>query len=281
MNAKALEGKTALVTGGGTGIGLGCARALLRDGATVTIAGRRSDVLEAAAASLAAEAPDGAEVRWLTCDVTVEEDVKRAVGRAADTSGHLDIAVANAGTGFGSYILLTDAATFRQALDLNVIGSYNTIRAAAFAMKDSGGGSIVAMSSVAGALSHRSMPAYCTAKAGLDMLVRCAADELGGFGIRVNSVRPGIVATEIMEAFVIPNQDVVGDYLEKMPIRRVGEIDDVGRLVRFLAGPESSWITGQAIGIDGGLTVRGGPNYDPMMRALLGEDAWKIVRGDE
>jgi NAD(P)-dependent dehydrogenase (short-subunit alcohol dehydrogenase family) len=277
--ARALAGKTALVTGGGTGIGRGCARALLREGAAVTLAGRRSELLEGAARALAEELP-GADVRWKVCDVTREEDVAAAVALAADAKGHLDVAVANAGTGFGSFILLTDAATFRQALDLNVLGSFNTIKAAALAMKDSGGGSIIAMSSVAGAIVHPSMPAYCSAKAGLEMLVRCAADELGHFGIRVNSVRPGIVATEIMEQFVIPNQEVVDEYLDNMPIARVGTVEDVAQLVCFLAGPESSWITGQAIGVDGGHSLRRGPRYDAMMRPLLGEDAWRLVKGD-
>jgi NAD(P)-dependent dehydrogenase (short-subunit alcohol dehydrogenase family) len=274
-----LAGKTALVTGGGTGIGFGCARALLAEGAAVTIVGRRGDLLEQKARELAAADPR-ADVRWKTCDVTSEEDVAAAVAHAADERGHLDVAVANAGTGFGSFILLTDAATFRQALDLNVLGTFNTIKAAALAMKDSGGGSIVAMSSVAGAIVHPSMPAYCSAKAGMEMLVRCAADELGHFGIRVNAVRPGIVATEIMEQFVLPNQEVVDDYLDNMPIARVGSVEDVARLVCFLAGPDSSWITGQAIGVDGGHSLRRGPRYDAMMRPLLGEEAWRLVKGE-
>lgn len=275
----ALEGQRALVTGGGTGIGAGCARALLRDGATVTIVGRREEVLRETAKRLAADAAFGAEILYTTCDVTVEDDVARAVAHAAGKGGRLDIAVANAGTAFGSYILITDAATFRQALDLNVLGTFNTIKAAALVMKEGDGGSIVGMSSIAGTVTHRGMPAYCAAKAGMEMLVRCAADELGVFGIRVNAVRPGIVSTEIMEQFVIPNEEVVDDYLDNMPIRRLGEVEDVARLVRFLAGPESSWITGQAIGVDGGHALRRGPDYDPMLRPALGEDVWRRIRG--
>jgi len=274
-----LAGKTALITGGGTGIGFGCARALLAEGASVTIVGRRAELLEEGARKLGAEVPDG-DIRWKTCDVTREEDVAAAVAHASDAGGHLDVAVANAGTGFGSFILLTDAATFRQALDLNILGTFNTIKAAALAMKDSGGGSIIGMSSVAGTVVHPSLPAYCSAKAGMEMLVRCAAEELGHFGIRVNAVRPGIVATEIMEQFVIPNQEVLDEYLDNMPIARVGTVEDVARLVCFLAGPDSSWITGQAIGVDGGHALRRGPRYDAMLRPLIGEDAWRLVKGD-
>jgi NAD(P)-dependent dehydrogenase (short-subunit alcohol dehydrogenase family) len=276
----ALEGRKVLVTGGGTGIGFGCARALLRDGASVTLAGRREEVLVQAARELAAGAPPGAEVRTAVCDVTREEEVQRAVARAADPRGRLDVAIANAGTGFGSFLLVTDAASFRQALDLNILGGFNTIKAAALAMKDSGGGAIVAMSSIAGALTHRSMPAYCTAKAGLEMLVRCAADELGCFEIRVNAVAPGIVATEMMERFVIPNREVVEEYLDNMPLRRLGSVDDVAALVRFLAGPESSWITGQVIGVDGGHALRRGPDYAAMLRPGFGEETWKFLHGD-
>ena len=281
MSELALAGKTALITGGGTGIGLGCARALLRDGATVTLVGRREDVLAQAADALSGDAPEGAEVRYQTCDVTQEEDVNQAVERAAGADGRLDIAVANAGTGFGSFILITDADTFRQALDLNVVGTYNTIRSAAMRMKDSGGGAIVGMSSIAGSVTHQSMPAYCTAKAGLEMLVKCAADELGCFGIRVNAVAPGIVATEIMQEHVIPNPQVLQTYTENMPISRIGSVEDVGTLVRFLAGPESSWITGQIVAVDGGHNLRRGPNYEGMLRGAMGEDVWKFLRGPD
>jgi NAD(P)-dependent dehydrogenase (short-subunit alcohol dehydrogenase family) len=162
---------------------------------------------------------------------------------------------------------------------LNVVGTFNTIKASALAMKESGGGSIIAMSSIAAVVTHTSLPAYCAAKAGMEMLVRCAADDLGRFGIRVNAVRPGIVATEIMDQFVIPHREVLDDYLENMPIARVGTVEDVAAVVRFLAGPESSWITGQALGVDGGHSLRRGPNYDPLMRPLLGEEAWAVVKG--
>jgi NAD(P)-dependent dehydrogenase (short-subunit alcohol dehydrogenase family) len=111
------------------------------------------------------------------------------------------------------------------------------------------------------------------------MLVRCAADELGCHGIRVNAVAPGIVATEMMERFVIPNRAVVEDYLDNMPLRRLGSVEDVAGLVRFLAGPESSWITGQVIGVDGGHSLRRGPDFAPLLRPALGEETWRFLHG--
>jgi NAD(P)-dependent dehydrogenase (short-subunit alcohol dehydrogenase family) len=265
-----LAGHHALVTGGGTGIGLACSRALAADGAIVTIAGRRPDVLEAAAKVLRTAVPD-AEIRTATCDVTDEDAVAAAVAHAVDDRGRLQIAVANAGTGFGSHILITKAESWRQAMDLNIVGGFNTIKHSGLAMKE-GGGSIVAMSSIAGAVTHRFLSAYCAAKAGLEMLVRCAADELGVFGIRVNAVRPGIVPTPATEGNIVAIPEVREDYLQQMPISRLGTPDDVAATVRFLAGPESSWITGQAIGVDGGHSLRRGPDYEPMQRMYLGDE---------
>jgi NAD(P)-dependent dehydrogenase (short-subunit alcohol dehydrogenase family) len=133
------------------------------------------------------------------------------------------------------------------------------------------GGSIVAMSSIAGAVTHRFLSAYCAAKAGLEMLVRCAADELGVFGIRVNAVRPGIVPTPGTEGNILAVPEVRDDYLHQMPISRIGTPDDVAATVRFLAGPESSWITGQALGVDGGHSLRRGPDSERMQRWFLGD----------
>jgi len=280
MTNGALQGKTALVTGGGTGIGKGCARRLLREGASVTLAGRREEVLRKAANELMERAPEGAEVRVAVCDVTEEAQIASAVDTARKGRDRLDVVVANAGTGFGSYILITDAATFRKALDLNILGTFNTIKAAALAMKETGGGSIVSISSIAATLTHPSMPAYCASKAGMEMLVRCAADELGAFKIRVNTVRPGIIATEIMEKFVLNREDVLADYLSNMPLSRVGSVEDVANLVAFLAGSEASWITGASIPVDGGHALRRGPDFSSMLRPALGEETWKFLHGD-
>jgi NAD(P)-dependent dehydrogenase (short-subunit alcohol dehydrogenase family) len=272
--ARALDGKTALVTGGGSGIGLACAQRLLRDGASVTIAGRSVDKLRAAATDLERDAPPGAEVRTAACDVTDEAAVEAAVLVAAGSTG-LDIAVANAGGGAAGSVLTTSAEEWRFTLDVNLTGTFLTIKHAGRAMAR--GGAIVAVSSIAGVLTHRFMSAYCASKAGLEMLVRCAADELGGLGVRVNAVRPGLVPTDLATPLTA-DPTIVDDYLDQMPLARLGTTDDIAAAVRWLAGPEAGWVTGQCIAVDGGHSLRRGPRVDTMVETILGADVAASIR---
>ncbi len=175
----------ALVTGGGSGIGLACASWLLRDGCAVTIAGRTEAKLVGAAEGLRADAPDGVEVSTVACDVADEGAVRDAVGRASEAVGGLHIAVLAAGTGTFGPVLTTDVAAWQAVLDTNLTGTFLGIKHAGAQIAASGGGAIVAISSIAGPLTHRFMSAYCVSKAGLEALVRNAADELGIAGVRV------------------------------------------------------------------------------------------------
>lgn len=265
----------ALVTGGGTGIGFGCAQALAEAGFTVTIAGRRAATLEEAAARLAGA---GAEIRTAVCDVSDPQAMADAVATAAGPDGRLDAAVANAGTGIGRAFLEMTSDDLRALYEPNVFGAFETIKHAALAMRDHGGGSIVAISSIAGLLGGRFRAAYASSKAALEMLVRVAADELGPFGIRVNSIRPGIVPSEITAGVTDPNaegvlREIQDTYLENMPLGRIGSPADVGALAAFLCSPQASWITGQQIACDGGHTLRRAPNFEAAVRAGMGDDA--------
>jgi NAD(P)-dependent dehydrogenase (short-subunit alcohol dehydrogenase family) len=120
------------------------------------------------------------------------------------------------------------------------------------------------------------MAPYCASKAGLEMLVQVAADELGAAGVRVNAVRPGWVQTDLMDP-VKDQEEIRQSYLDNMPVSRLGEVEDVAAGVRYLVGPESSWVTGQCLGIDGGHSLRAGPDYGPLARAIYGDVADAVI----
>ncbi|MGE0622863.1 MAG: SDR family oxidoreductase [Pseudomonadales bacterium] len=260
-----LEGQHALVTGGGSGIGLASAMALAADGAEVTLVGRNAEKLEAARASF----PGGTVVHVHAADVADEAAIAEAV-RVADGRRPLTIAVANAGTGDIAPLVMTDSERWHNVLATNLDGCMYTFKHAARAIGRAGGGAMCAISSIAGVRTHRFMHAYGVSKAGIDMLVRGAADELGVAGIRVNSVCPGLVDTDIAQG-LFGTEDVLADYLDCMPLRRTGVVGDIAAAVRFLCGPESSWITGVNLSVDGGHHLRRGPNYEPFTRALFGD----------
>ena len=270
-DALPLAGTFALITGGGSGIGLGCARRLRRDGATVTLMGRSDRRLADGAKEL--EGTEGrGEIRTVTGDVAVEDDVARAVATACGPDSELDMAVVAAGTGTLGPIATLDAEQWRLTLATNLDGAFFTVKHTGAAMARSGGGSIVGISSIAGPLTHRYMAPYAVSKAGLEALVMNAADELGMSNVRVNAVRPGLVPTELATPLA-GNEEIVADYLDQMPLRRLGTVDDVAHLIRFLLGPESSWITGQCVAVDGGHTLRRGPDLEKFARLLFGDDA--------
>jgi NAD(P)-dependent dehydrogenase (short-subunit alcohol dehydrogenase family) len=260
-----LEGRHVLVTGGGSGIGLACAAQLRADGATVTLMGRSAEKLERARAALSAS--PGTDVHISAGDVASEVDVETAVATACRDGAKLDGCVAAAGTGtFGPTLDLT-LDQWDMVLATNLTGAMLTLKHAGRAMVRAGGGSFVGISSIAGHLTHRWMTAYCVSKAGLEMLVRNAADELGGAGIRANIVRPGLVPTDLA-AGLTANEQTVADYLAQMPVNRLGTVEDIAGLVRYLIGPESSWVTGQCIGADGGHHLRRGPDLDHVAAAF-------------
>ncbi len=268
----ALAGQGALVTGGGSGIGLACARALVRDGASVTITGRTDAKLAEAAEQLRAEAPPGVTVQHLAGSVSDEDAVAAAVALAAEPHGGLHIAVANAGIGGLGPIVTTSLDEWNSILGTNLTGTFLLFKHAGAEIARSGGGAMVAISSIAGVTTHRFMGPYAVSKAAVDMLVRNTADELGAAKVRVSSVRPGIVDTELV-AVPLSDERITTSYLDAMPVRRVGEVDDVAALVRFLCGPESSWITGVNVSVDGGHHLRVGPDYEGITRALFGDAA--------
>ncbi|HEY1650482.1 MAG TPA: SDR family oxidoreductase [Acidimicrobiales bacterium] len=266
--AGGLAGWSILVTGGGSGIGLATAERLAADGAHVTICGRTEQKLADATARIAAAARDRATARYVVADVTVEEQVTAAVAATREATGRIDglFACAGGSLHIGS-VLTAEVAAVRATMDLNLMGSVICVKQGGAAMQAQevdasrgGRGAIVLMSSGAGRFPHPHLWAYGVSKAGICFLTETAGEELGQLGIRVNAVAPGIIDDELM-SFITAGGALLDDYLAQMPLGRVGTVDDVASAVRYLLGPESSFVTGETLGVDGGHHLRRGADY--------------------
>lgn len=267
-----LAGRSAIVTGGGTGIGAACATRLAADGMNVTICGRTESRLIDVVDRITASGATGT-VRHQVTDVTVEEDVAALVAGHIAAFGRLDGFVANAGGGggMGPYHL-QDTTEFIRVLQLNVVGTMLSVKHSVPHMVAAGGGSFVGMSSLAGHVTHVMFGAYCVAKAGIEEMMKNAADEYGEVKVRFNAIRPGFISTEIMEG--IPRDSAVYDsYIVNTPLNDVGEPEDIANLTRFLLSDEARWITGTAINCDGGHHLRRGPDFRPFIEPAIGHDA--------
>ena len=244
--------RTALVTGGGTGIGFACASALQADGFDVVIVGRTEDTLKKGVERL------GGSARYAVADVTDEASVEAAVAEAAGNG--LDAVVANAGGGgMLSPTHAQDLAEFTRVLQQNVLGTLLVAKHTLPHLVRSKG-VFLGMSSLAGHRTHRWFGAYPVSKAGIEELVKNIADEYGPAGVRANSIRPGFTATELMEG--IPRDSAIyRSYLDNTPLGGVAEPEDVGNLAAFLCSDKARFITGQSINVDGGHHLRRGPDY--------------------
>lgn len=269
-----LAGKVAFITGGSGGIGSAVAEALLRDGASVLIMGRRDTALAETRERLLKTVP-GSRVEIHAGDALSTEDVRAGLERAHAIANRLDILVPTVGGGGFKPLLMHDADSFRAELDTNIISAFLVMRYGAPLMTQ--GGSIVCISSTAGVTAFPWLSAYCTGKAGLEALIRTAADELSGAGIRVNAIRPGMTRTEAT-APMFDAPEVIGKFIEQIPLGRGGHPADIAAGVRFLAGPESGWVTGQSFAVDGGHELRRNPDLTDMVGMIYGEKALAAVK---
>jgi NAD(P)-dependent dehydrogenase (short-subunit alcohol dehydrogenase family) len=264
---RVLEGRVAFITGGSGGIGSESARLLVRDGAGVLLMGRRPEALERARAMLRADAPD-AQVEIHAGDAGADDDVRRGLEKAAKMDGKLDILIPTVGGGGFMPLLMHTAESFREQLDLNIITAFLVMRYGVPMFE--AGGAVVCVSSTAAVMPFRWLSAYCASKGGLEQLVRSAAEELAPAGVRVNAIRPGMTRTEATGA-MFDNAAIIGPFLEQLPLGRAGVPENIAQGVRFLAGPESGWMTGQSFAIDGGHELRRNPDLTEMARGLFGD----------
>lgn len=247
MNGK-LSGKTAIVTGASQSIGLASAVELARDGATVVLTGRGEKRLTAARASILSKLP-GAQVELFVADATVEEEMVSALSFAHGLEDRLDVIVATVGGAVMQPILMRNVESVRRELEVNYVSAFIAIKHGVPLLER--GGSIVCVSTIAVVQPFFGLGMYGASKAALERLVRAAAFELGGAGIRVNAVRPGMTVPQ--EALDDPQQaSAFRSFADETPLGRVGVPEDIAKVVRFLAGPESGWVTGQSFAADGG-----------------------------
>lgn len=266
-----LDGVVALVTGASKGIGLASAQALAESGANVVITARNAGQLEAARDTLQAAVPE-ARIAMLAGDATDEGHVKAALALAHGLSGRLDVIVPVVGEPVFKPMLMREAEDVRREFDINFLSTFLAVRHGAPLLGR--GGSIVCVSSAAATQTIFGLSIYGAAKAALERFVRIAAFELGSAGIRVNAVRPGTTLPAESEndpAFAA----MAGAFKAGTPLGRNGRPEDIARVIAFLAGPESGWVTGQTFSVDGGMDQSSGPDF---MDALFGAEAMARIR---
>lgn len=246
----ALEGKTALVTGGSRGIGLEIARRLVAEKAQVVICGRKQENLDAAKAQL------GGDVMAIAAHIGKPDQVEAMFGQIKDRFSGLDILVNNVGMNLMTPSTAdTDPGLWNKIIETNLTGTFLCSRAAAQLMRGQKAGKIVSVTSTAARRAAPAMGPYGIAKAAIEMLTKVLAVELASDGIQVNAVAPGMVKTDFSKPFWA--DDAMRRQIEQgIPAGRLAEVGDVAEPVLFLCGPGSDYVTGQVVVVDGGATAK-------------------------
>ncbi len=250
-----LKGKVALVTGGGSGIGRAIALAFGREGAKVAVLGRRENLLVGVVKELTQLGAEGAAI---VCDVTQSEDARSAVREVEREFGSVNVLVNNAGILSVSTVESISEDDWDRLIDTNLKGPFLMSRAVLPALRRAGGGAIVNIGSVLGLIGMKDRAAYCSSKGGVTLLTKAMALDHAHENIRVNCICPAIVETELVKGLFDETEkgrDARDARIRTLPLGRFGQPKDVAELAAFLASDESSWITGAAIPVDGGLSA--------------------------
>jgi len=245
---------TVLITGALTGIGRATAVAFAKLGANVVVSGRREEAGIALATGLRAL---GANAEFVKADVVNEAEVRSLVEKTVSLFGQVDIAVNNAGTE-GALAAITEqsADNFHATFSTNVLGTLLSIKHEMRAMLAQGHGSIVNLSSIAGQVGIAGASVYAASKHAVEGLTKSAALEGAAFGVRVNAVAPGPVATDMLDRFVGRDENAKAGFLSSIPAKRAATVDEIVETIVFLASAKAPYLTGQSIAVDGGYTAQ-------------------------
>ena len=247
-----LQGKAAIVTGAGKGIGRACALALAQAGADVALAARTQSDLDALAREIEAL---GRRALPLACDVGDEAALRTLVARTHQAFGRIDVLVNNAGGGGPNDARKSSAADFGHMLSWNVVPAFTLIQLCAPLMREGGYGAVVNISSVAARYAQRGFSAYGASKAALNQMTRNLAQDYAPH-VRINAIEPGTIETEALAPFLTPERRE--RMVSTTPLQRLGRPEDIANAAVFLASPAASWITGKVLGVDGGVEA---PNF--------------------
>jgi len=247
-----LSGKHAIITGGTRGIGLAIADGYLKAGAKVTVCGRKQEGVDSALGELGEHADN---VQGFAAHIGKSDDIARLISNAQEKFGTVNVLVNNAGTNpyYGPILESTDVA-WEKTMDVNLKGPYMLSRELGKGMVASGGGSIINISSIAGLMTSPNQGIYCVTKAGLIMLTKAMARELGANGVRVNCICPGVIKTKLSEA-MWADPKVEKHFAKQKALGRLGATEEITGAAVYFASDASSFTTGAVLSVDGGMVM--------------------------